>query len=413
MDKVNSAMQVRHWAERLYGRANTTQLSRIDKVIKTFNSQFHTTGCYVCSSSGRVELIGNHTDHNGGKVVACTVDRDIVAGFLPTDDNRVVVKSQGYSDVSFSLDDIGKREVSSMGMVKGVLQGLADRGYKIGGMQVYMTSNVPGGAGMSSSAAYQLLIGRIQAYLYNDNNIDGVTLARVGQWAENNYFNKPCGLMDQATIGIGGVVRMQFGANFTQKQVEHHLDGHSLVVTNTGGSHANLTDHYASIPLEMKAVAKHLGAEMLGEADRDKFFASYDEIVEATSLRSALRAKHFYEDDMRVDEACSALSSGDTAKLKQIVADSGLSSMHQLQNVMYEGGDSTLADGIAYSEQLLAGAGATRVHGGGFAGTILAVVPHNILESYHEKMSDKYGKDSVYDLRIRSVGAVVLTREDS
>ncbi len=411
MDKVNSAMQVRHWAERLYGRANTTQLSRIDKVIKKFNKHFHTRGCYLCSSSGRVELVGNHTDHNGGKVVACTVDRDIVAGFLPTDDNTVVVKSQGYSDVKFDISDIDKREVSSMGMVKGVLKGLADRGYKIGGMHVYMTSNVPGGAGMSSSAAYQLLIGRIQAYLYNNNDIDGVTLARVGQWAENNYFNKPCGLMDQATIGIGGVVRMQFGANFSQQQVHHQLEGHSLVVTNTGGSHANLTDHYASIPLEMKAVAQHLGGSILGEVDRDRFFDSYDAVVEATSERSALRAKHFYQDDARVDDACNALSSGDTASLIQIIADSGHSSMHQLQNVMYEGGDSTLADGIAYSDKVLGGQGATRVHGGGFAGTILAVVPHTVLKHYLDKMGKRYGKDNVYDLRIRSVGSVVLTAE--
>ncbi len=412
MDKVNSAMQVRHWAERLYGRANTTQLSRIDKVIKTFNSSFHKQGCYVCSSSGRVELIGNHTDHNGGKVLACTVDRDIVAGFLPTDDNKVVVKSQGYGDVTFTLDQLDNKEVSSAGMVKGVLRGLVNGGYKIGGMIVYMTSNVPGGAGMSSSAAYQLLVGRIQAYLYNDNNIDGITLARIGQWAENNYFNKPCGLMDQATIGIGGVVRMQFGDNFSETQVSHKLEGHSLVVTNTGGSHANLTDHYASIPLEMKAVAKHFGAPILGQVDRDKFYASYDEVVQATSVRSGLRAKHFFEDDARVDEACSALSCGDTAKLIDIVNASGNSSYHQLQNVTYEGGDSTLADGIAYSEQVLAGVGATRVHGGGFAGTILAVVPHIVLDNYMTQMTAKYGDNNVFDLRIRSVGAVVLTAED-
>lgn len=409
MDIVKSALQLRHWMEPLYGKASTTHLSRIDNVIKKFNSSFGAKGCCICSSSGRVELIGNHTDHNGGRVVACTVDRDIVAGFLPTDDNTVTIKSQGYGDVMFTLDQLEDKEVSSSGMVKGVLKALSDRGYKIGGMQVFMTSNVPGGAGMSSSAAYQLLVGRIQAYLYNDNNIDGITLARVGQWAENNYFNKPCGLMDQATIGIGGVVNMQFGANFSNRQVVHQLPSYSLVVTNTGGSHANLTEHYASIPSEMRSVAHYLGAEILGEADKAKFFAEYDSVVAATSLRSALRAKHFYEDDARVEDACNALSSGDTASLIDIVNASGHSSYHQLQNVTYDGGDSTLADGIDYSAQLLEGVGATRVHGGGFAGTILAVVPHSIIKKYLAKMGKKYGANNVFDLRIRSVGTAVLT----
>lgn len=407
MQFVKNGEQVKHLFKQLYGSVTLSQVSRYNQLIKWFNDSFGGEGCYICSSSGRVELVGNHTDHNGGRVMGCTVNLDILAGFMPTDDNTVVIKSKGYKDISFTLDEIDLKEVNSAGMAKGVLKGFSERGYAIGGFKVCMTSTVAGGAGISSSAAYELLIGQIVNNLYNGGKVTPEELAQIGQFSENVYFNKPCGLLDQSVIALGGVVELDFKDGLQSKHVECDMSKYNLVLVDTGGSHANLTEHYAAIPQEMKAVANYLGVNRLIEVDSSVFFAKYDEIVEKVGLRPALRAKHFYEENQRVDNAALSLEKGDWKKFIEIINQSGQSSLTQLQNCSYPGGDTLIPDALELTSKLNP-TGATRVHGGGFAGTILNIVDRNLAEEFVSKLEEVYGKDKVFLLKVRSVGTMVL-----
>lgn len=406
---INKAIQVKGWLKDIYGKAKTTQLQRIDRVINAFYRSFQSKDCYVCSSSGRVELIGNHLDHNGGQVIACTIDRDIVAAFRATDNNRILVKSTGYKDISFDISQIDDKEINSSGMAKGVVRGLLDRGYQVGGLEAVIDSMVPSGAGMSSSASFQLLIGRMLAFLYNDDNVDGSELAKIGQFAENEYFNKPCGLMDQATIGVGGIVKMDFAAEFCYERIAQSIEGCQLVVVNTGGSHAGLTKEYSALPQEMQQVANYFGCQRLCQVDKIDFFDRYDDIVEEVGQRPALRAKHYFDELERVVNAEQAIKNGDRDLLLHLIKESGLSSIYQLQNVTYgDNGGKEMLDALNYCGDLLGDMGAVRVHGGGFAGTILLVIKKEYSSQLIQQLVKKYG-NNVYPLNIRSVGTTVLT----
>lgn len=407
MQFVKSGEQVKELFKQLYGNVTLSQVSRYNRLIKWFNKSFGGNGCYVCSSAGRVELIGNHTDHNGGRVMGCTVNLDILAGFMPTDDGTVVIKSKGYKDISFTLDDIDEKEVNSSGMAKGVLKAFQLRGYSVGGFKVCMTSTVAGGAGISSSAAYELLIGQIVNNLYNDGKVSPEELAQIGQYAENVYFNKPCGLLDQSVIALGGIVKLDFKDGLVSQRINSDMSRYNLVLVDTGGSHANLTDHYAAIPAEMKAVANYMGADRLIEKDSAEFFARYDEIVKNVGLRPALRAKHFYEENARVDEAGRCLEKGEWTSFIELINQSGQSSLTQLQNCSYPGGDTLIPDAIALARKLNPD-GAVRVHGGGFAGTILNIVDRRHSREFVGEMQKVYGKNKVFLLKVRSVGTKVL-----
>ena len=389
----------------LYGKKTFAQLMRYDRLISRFKRKFRANSCYLASSSGRVELIGNHTDHNGGKVVGCTVDLDIVAAFLPTDDNRIIVAGNNYKDIVLKVADVDAVTGGSAGLVKGVLAGLKNRGYKIGGFVAQLDSTVPSGAGLSSSAAFQLLIGTIINALYNNGKISPQVLAEVGQYAENVYFNKPCGLLDQGVIAVGGVVGIDFRDGFCETQLGGDLLGMRLVVVDTGKSHASLTEHYAAIPREMKSVATHFGKERLIDVDEAEFYRSFEEIKNQLGERPALRAKHFFEENRRVDLVFEAIQAGDKQKLLELVRASGDSSMTQLQNCSVQT-DSTVQDAVLYARAVNTHC-ASRVHGGGFQGTILALLEQDA-NSFAAAMAKRYGKNKVFVLKVRPVGATVL-----
>ncbi len=407
MQKVTNALQIKQHFASLYGKATFNQLKRYDKLISDFKKQFGKTDCFVASSSGRVEIVGNHTDHNGGLVVGCTVSLDIASAFLPNQTGKVCIMSNGYKTIRFSVDDIGIPESGSTSMVKGVLKGLVNRGYKIGGFNAVINSILPSGAGISSSASFQLLVATIQNHLYNDGKIPAPVLAEVGQFAENVYFKKPCGLLDQGVIAVGGVVAMDFANGFAYQSVPCNFQGYNLVLVNTGGSHANLTSHYSAIPAEMKAVANCFGKQRLIEVDEQEFFLQQQSLQQKLGLRPVLRAKHFFQENKRVQAVQQALSCGNMQQFVDVVNESGNSSLHQLQNCSTGQGDTVIADAIVFAKSICPTC-ASRVHGGGFAGTILNVVPKEHVANFVENMANRYGKDNVFVLNVRTVGATVL-----
>ncbi len=390
----------------LYGKKTFHQLLRYEELVRRFKKKYKCKYCYIASSSGRVELIGNHTDHNGGKVIGCTIDADIVAAFLPTNQNRIHLEGNNYRNINFNVDDIFTVEGGSVGMVKGVLAGLFNRGYKVGGFDAVANTTIHGGAGMSSSAAFQLLVATIQNNLYNDGKISPSVLAEVGQYAENVYFQKPCGMLDQGVIAVGGMVSIDFRNGFEATRVENNLTSLNLVVVDTGKSHASLTEHYAAIPQEMKQVAAYLGKERLADVDESEFWNNCSQIAEGTSQRAVLRAKHFFQENRRVASAIQALQSGNKQEFIDLINSSGDSSIFNLQNCSLNG-DNTIAEAVEFARKICPNC-ASRVHGGGFQGTILAVMENKDVALFSEEMSKKYGKNSVKVLKVRNVGATVL-----
>ncbi|MCM1289410.1 MAG: hypothetical protein NC132_02000 [Corallococcus sp.] len=406
MEKYSCGRQALGKFADLYGKVTLFQLKRYDELIRTFRRKYKSKFCYLASSSGRVELIGNHTDHNGGKVIGCTVDLDIVAAFLPNETGEVIISGNNYRDIVFNIADVDKKESGSIGMVKGVLAGLKRRGKNVGGFYACLNTTVPSGAGVSSSAAFQLLCAVIQNELYNDGQVSAQTMAEVGQYAENVYFNKPCGLLDQGVIAVGGVVKIDFKNGFEATRLDGSLQNLALVMVDTGKSHSQLTEHYAAIPAEMKAVAAHFGKDRLADVDSVLFFNNYNRAASSVGERPALRAKHFFEENALVDAVSQALSAGDKNAIIEAVNKSGDSSINQLQNCNV-GDDRTVADAVLYARTACPRC-ASRVHGGGFAGTILAVADKKDAPRFAEAMAKKYGKNAVHLLRVRRVGATVL-----
>ncbi len=406
MEKFTCARQASGRFVALYGKKTFHQLKRYESLIRKFKRKYGASYCYLASSSGRVELVGNHTDHSGGKVVGCTVNLDIIAAFLPDDSGMVTVCSNGYRDIKFALDDVDNVESGSIGMVKGVLAGLKKRGKNIGGFRALLNTTVPSGAGISSSAAFQLLVAVIQNALYNDGSLSPRLMAEVGQYAENVYFQKPCGLLDQGVIAEGGVVTIDFKNGFSATKLDGNLAGLNLVVIDTGKSHASLTEHYAAIPAEMKAVATHFGKDRLADVDEKLFFDNLRRVEREVGNRPTLRAKHFFEENRRVDDFCAALQNGDKASLLKIIGDSGDSSISQLQNCNVND-DRTVAEAVEFVRKVCPQC-ASRVHGGGFAGTILAVVGDREVKKLCDEVSKRYGKEKVHALKVRTIGATVL-----
>ena len=406
MQKVSSVSQIRHNFTNLYGNVKVEQVERYNNLFRKF---FEMTGqrlCYVASSGGRVELVGNHTDHNGGKVMGAAVSLDVVACFVPRNDGVAFIRTQGFRDIYIDVNgDLTQVEPTSRGMIRGILRYLKENGYNVGGFSAYLHSTIPSGAGISSSAAFQMLVAQIQNHLYNDGKIDNLTLAQAGQYAENVYFNKPCGLMDQTVVLTGGVVCMDFATN-TITCLDAQLPNCQIVLVNTGKSHSRLNEHYATIPAEMCAVANAFGKDLLSQVDRDQFYSQRDALAGKLSERAILRAEHFFEENERVERAWEQLQTGNFAFASQL-QQSGQSSIHKLQNCHYEGGDTTLIDAINTLSQLNPN-GATRVHGGGFAGTVLCIVPLAEKYQFVAKATELFGAENIHQLNLRSVGTVVL-----
>lgn len=395
----------------LYGEVTDAQKERYANTFNWFKREFNCSDAYVASSSGRVEVCGNHTDHNGGKVVSCAISLDTLAFFLPTENSIIHVKSQGYSDIIVDINQPENEEVgTSAALVRGVVVGLKERGYNVGGFNACLTSNVIGGAGISSSASFEVLIAEILNFLYNNEKIDQETKAIVAQFAENKYFGKPCGLLDQTAISFGGLKILDFSDKYHIQvtKIDNSLSEYTLILINTGGSHANLTDEYASIPAEMKQVAQCFGKERLIEISEDDFYSNLPQIIGKVSDRAINRAMHFYSENNRVEKLASALNENNYEKFLNCIKGSGISSMGKLQNCYVAGSsDQSIPRAIFIAEKYLNG-GANRVHGGGFAGTTLNIVKNENVENFVGEMSKIYGEDCVIPLKVRSVGTIVL-----
>jgi galactokinase len=347
--------------------------------------------------------------------LAGAVNMDNIAAAAPNGTDTVRIYSEGFEKFTADLTDLTIDEskfFTSGALVKGIAARLKELGFKIGGFDAYIVSGVPEGSGLSSSASFEVLIGTIFSHLFNDGKLDPVENAKIGQWSENNFFGKPCGLMDQTACSVGGFITIDF-KNPASPVVEA-LDfdfmstGYALVITDTGGSHANLNDEYAALPAEMKSVAKELGKEVLREVSIDDVIEIAPKIREKVGDRAILRAIHFQNDNARVEKQVSALKGNDFESFLQMVIDSGNSSYKYNQNVYCDNKEQGVALGLALSEQVLLGKGAWRVHGGGFAGTIQAFVPNDLLDKYIGTLEHIYGKGKCHKLFIRPKGSIKI-----
>ena len=382
---------------------------RLSKLLNAFRNNEGVDADFLFSSSGRAEILGNHTDHNHGKVLVAAISCDIVAAVKKTDDNVVKICSEGYCPIRIDLNDTSVKENekgSSTALARGVAEAIKNRGFKIGGFTAYLTSNVFKGAGVSSSAAFEVLIAEIFNDLYLDGALSAVEKAIISQYSENVYFGKPCGLLDQSGIAIGSLSYLDFN-NPTNPEIKKYdmLKGYTLVITNTGGDHASLTSHYAAIRSEMEAVAGFFGKKVLREVDYQDFLQNIDSVREKTSDRAVLRAMHFFEENLRVEKACDALKSGDAKAFLNAVNESGLSSLIRLQNCSVPAEVSQpVVFGIELSRSIIKD-GAVRVHGGGFAGSILAIVNNQEKDNYVSVMQKVFGSQNVFTAKVRPVGA--------
>lgn len=383
-----------------------------DKLIETFG---HTDELRLFSTPGRSEISGNHTDHQQGRVLVAAIELDIIAAVRPHDEPYIRFQSEGYPRTELiDIRDLEMHEEEqgrTTSMIRGVLRGLSDRGYNVGGFDAYSTSLVSPGSGMSSSAAFEVLICGIVNQIYNEGRIPALEQAQICQFAENVFFGKPSGLLDQVGCASGGFAYVDFKdpSKLELEQIEAPFadaDLH-LVLTETGGSHSDLTHCYASIPEEMKAVAAAFDKQVLREIDPKDFYAELPRLRERLPERALLRAMHFWNEDRRVGEQRIALLGRDIRTFLDLVIESGQSSQMLLQNIYNpsEPEIQPLSLALAVSERLLARAGgAWRIHGGGFAGTIQAFVPGSVLEEYVSTMDSLFGPGSAMVMQIRPVG---------
>ena len=398
--------------EKLYGRAAVDeQRERYRKLNASFREAF--PGCAsprFFSAPGRVEIGGNHTDHQGGHVLAAAVDFDAIAAAAPSGEPRIRVCSEGYAPICLDLDSLvphPEENGTSAAIIRGVASRMSQLGMRVDGFNACITSTVPNGSGLSSSAAFEVLVCTIFDSLFNEGTIDPILRAQISQYAENNFFGKPSGLMDQAASSEGGLVAIDFAGEPVVSRISYDFDsrGYSPVIVSTGSSHADLTSAYAAIPADMRAVAGYFHAGRLRDVEPSDFYAALPELHRAVSDRSILRAMHFFAEDARVPRQQEALERDDLpAFFREIIA-SGESSWRLLQNVWAVPEEQSLALALAISERLLRRDGAWRVHGGGFAGTILAFVPHALSLTYRQTLNAVFGESACKYFRIRPVGA--------
>lgn len=403
----------------VYENVLPEQRARYAKVIDDFVAQYGDDGRSVglYTAPGRTEICGNHTDHNHGKVLAASVNLDAVAAAAPGADPVVRVKSAGFDIDIVDISDLNVHEDEkghSAALIRGICARFVQLGYRIGGFDAATASRVLSGSGLSSSAAFEVLICTILNHLYNDGKIDSVEIAKISQYAENVYFFKPCGLLDQMACSVGGFVEIDFAD--PEKPVIAKIDfdfaacNHALCIVDTGGSHSNLTGDYAAVRSEMEAVAGEFGRKVLREVPEEQFIAAIPALRQKLGERAVLRALHFYGENARVDSDAAALKAGDFEQFKRNVIESGYSSYMYNQNVYTTKmpSEQPVSLGLAVSEKLLKGKGAWRVHGGGFAGTIQAFVPMELLDTYTEEMKKIFGEKACYVLNIRPVGGAKI-----
>jgi len=405
---------------RLYGRDAETlavQTARYADLAARHAALFgEKEGLRFVSAPGRTEVAGNHTDHNGGCVLAAAINLDTVAAVTPSGTGVVTLYSAGY-EKPFVVDladlEPKKSEYETTdGLIRGVAARMKSLGYAVGGFDAVVTSTVFKGSGLSSSAAFEVLVCAVFDSLFNGFTVDAQLRAQIGQYAENVFFGKPCGLMDQMASSVGGLVAIDFGPKepvVTAMKFDFDAAGYVPAVVSVGGEHGNLTHEYAAIPAEMKSVAEALGGRILRDVDPEEMERRIPALKGRVKDRAILRALHFYDENRRVGKAAAALSAGDIRTFFDMLVASGESSWKLLQNLYVAGSDNQeMPLALEFSRRMLEGRGAWRIHGGGFAGTILAFIPKDTVAEYTAAMNAVFGEGAVTPLMIRADGAVEL-----
>lgn len=423
-EKINNGLYDVAFRE-LYGENVNIAITRqryldcVDGFYENYGNKKY-TGIRLFSVSGRSEFSGNHTDHNHGKVLCASISLDIIAAAAKNDEDVICVTSEGFGTdevfVKTAGEVVEEEKFKSSAIIRGVLDGFEKSGKKTGGYYAYTTSDVLKGSGLSSSAAFEDMIGNILNHFYNDGKVDSVEIAKISQYAENVHFGKPCGLMDQLGCAVGGVIAIDFedAKNPKVEKMNFDLDkaGLSLCIVNTGGSHADLNEDYASIPIDMKKTAAFLGVEYLRDTSKEKLIENAAKIREKLGDRCFMRALHFFDENERVKIQTKALKEKNVPLFLEKVRESGLSSFTMLQNVYTQKNvnEQGISVALALSSTVLSDDknAAYRVHGGGFAGTIQAFVPNEKVKSYKNTLEKVFTKDSVYVLKVRKHGAVCL-----
>ncbi len=415
LDKTEATEQL----IRLYGNepsALKLQRKRYTDLILLHRKLFGDQGeIALISAPGRTEIGGNHTDHNHGRVLAASVNLDALCAATPREDFHVRFNSEGYPAIEMDLEDLSVHENekgTTMALIRGVAAGMAEAGYRIGGFDAAVTSTVAGGSGLSSSAALEIMLTGVLDALYNRFDMPYVLRAQIGQKAENKWFGKPSGLLDQMASAAGGLVTVDFRdpakPEVRSLRYDFAKKGYSLVVVATGGSHADLTDQYSAIPAEMREVARCFGQDTLRGVTTDQLLQKAGEIRKTAGERALMRAFHFVEEDKRVPEQVKALEEDRIGDFLQMIIESGQSSYMYLQNVYSPKTDQSLSLALCMAEKMLKGKGAWRIHGGGFAGTTLNFVPAEQVAQFVSVMNLTFGEESCKVLNIRPEGAAWL-----
>ena len=398
--------------EKIYGE-NSACAARFQNLADNFARIYKHDHADFFTSPGRTEIIGNHVDHNGGKVIAGSINLDTIGAAAPNGTNVIHITSEGYRDeIVVDLDKINRANYpkGTFALVAGMMEGAKKNGFQTAGFDAYVSTNVIAAAGVSSSASFEMLICTIIDYFFNESKMSYNDYAKIGQYAENVYWDKASGMMDQMACAVGGPVLFDFAdrdnLKYSKLDFSFGKFGYKLVIVNTGKGHADLSQEYSEIPGEMKAVAKVLGVELLHETNVDALLAHCNEIEDD---RAVLRALHFFGETTRVEDAADAIHHEDYKKFLELVNESGTSSWELLQNcyTMKDFHEQKITRTLALTQLFLKkiGAGVCRVHGGGFAGVIAAIVPEKEQDNYVEYISRFVGRENVYPMDIRAVGA--------
>ena len=387
---------------------------RLEGLLASFDASYGTNGRRLVrvEAPARTEIAGNHTDHEGGDVIAGTLDRSILGVAAANGTNEVRLSSEGFDPITVSLDELEPRadeKVTTTGLVRGMAAQLATTGRIPQGFDLVMTSDIPSGGGLSSSAALELAIGRVMEILWEGPTVNAPTLARMGQISEQRYFGKPCGLMDQMSVAVGGIAHMSFldseNPVVTRLDFDFERAGYAICLVDVGCDHSRFTDEYAAVPDEMHAVAHEFGVDRLCEVDAESFDAAVSALREKLGDRALLRAIHYYREEELVHARRDALAAGDIDGFLELTRESGASSAMFLQNVSCGGSYQPAMVALGLAERLLAGLGATRIHGGGFGGSIQAFVPLDDVRDFTSGMDSWLGEGSCERYAISTEGA--------
>ncbi len=403
---------------KVYGESEIS-LKRYEALAQQFTKHFNSEQMEFFTAPGRTEIVGNHTDHNGGKILAASISMDTIGAAYPNNSNIISIFSEGYEEeIRMDLSQIEEVPINqgTLSLIAGMIKATLESGFNASGFDAYIATNVIRAAGVSSSASFEMLICSILNYFFNDSKMSYTNYAKIGQYAENKYWSKASGLMDQMACAVGGTIFLDFSKDIKYEKVDFSFSkiGYDLIIVNTGKGHADLSGEYSEIPKEMKEVANKLGGMLLCDSDLSMFLEQFKELEEnLQNDRALLRTMHFYEENRRVEEAIQAVADHNEKHLLKIIKESGDSSWKWLQNcyVATDKKEQKINIALALTEIFIKrlGDGSCRIHGGGFAGVIMSIIPKAETTNYIEYMSRFVDANHIYPMNIREYGAIHLS----